>query len=107
MRIKGLQLAGIAVALVGGAAKDALADTTVTGATTTPLATSSAGNITINAGGSIAVTAGQAATTADGAGLNITNNGTLSSNNANNTTGILLRQWRLGDDHDRRLDLVG
>ncbi|MBI3439831.1 MAG: autotransporter domain-containing protein [Proteobacteria bacterium] len=90
MRIKPLQLAGIAVALVGGAAKDALADTTVTTATTTPLATSTAGNITINSGGSIAVTAGQAATTADGAGLNITNSGTLSSNNADNTTGILL-----------------
>jgi hypothetical protein len=90
MRIKGLQLAGIAVALAGGAAKDALADTTVTTATTTPLATSSAGNITISSGGSITVTAGQAATTADGAGLNITNSGTLSSNNADNTTGILL-----------------
>ncbi len=90
MRIKGLQLAGLAVALVGGGAKVALADTTVSGSTTTPLATSSAGNITINSGGSIAVTAGQAATTADGSGLNITNNGTLSSNNADNTTGILL-----------------
>jgi hypothetical protein len=90
MRIKGLQLAGIAAALVGGAAKDALADTAVNGATTAPLATSSAGNITINVGGSINVTAGQAATTADGAGLNITNSGTLSSNNADNTTGILL-----------------
>jgi hypothetical protein len=90
MRIKPLHLAGIAVALVGGAAKDALADTTVTTATTTPLATSTAGNITINSGGSITVTAGQAATTADGAALNITNNGALSSNNADNTTGILL-----------------
>ena len=39
MRIKPLHLAGIAVALVGGAAKDALADTTVTTATTTTLTT--------------------------------------------------------------------
>lgn len=91
MRIRGLQLAGLAVALVGGGAKVALADTTIGSATTTPLATSSAGNITINGGGSITVTAGQAATTADGSLLNITNNGgSLLSNNADNTTGILL-----------------
>lgn len=90
MRIKPIHLAGIAVALVSGAAKDALADTTVTTATTTPLTTSSSGNITVNSGGSITVTAGQAATTANASSLNITNAGTLSSNNADNTTGILL-----------------
>ncbi len=90
MRIRGLQLAGLAVALVGGGAKVALADTTIGSATNTPLATSTAGNITINSGGSITVTAGQAATTADGTTLNITNNGSLLSNNSDNTTGVLL-----------------
>src|SRR5689334_6804278 len=90
MRIKGLQLAGLAVALVGGGAKVALADTTVNSATTTPLATSSAGNITIDGSGSITVTAGQAATTADGTNLTITNNGGLRSYNSDNTTGVLL-----------------
>src|SRR5690349_2815714 len=91
MRIKGLQLAGLAVALVGGGAKVPTADTPLTAGTMRPWATSSAGNITINGGaGAIAVTAGQAATTADGAGLNITNNSTLSSNKADNSTSILL-----------------
>src|SRR5258706_15730628 len=107
MRIKGLQLAGLAVALVGGGAKDALAATTVSGATTTPLATSSAGNITINSGGSIPGAAGQAATPADRAGLNITNNSTLSSNNPHHSPRILLGHGRPGPTPTRRADPPG
>ena len=47
MRIKAVHVAGLAVALMGGAAKEALADTTVSTSTTTPLQTSTSGNITV------------------------------------------------------------
>lgn len=95
MRISPVKLAGLAIVLAGATATDnALAgDVTVTTATTTPLQTSSPdgvspGNVTVNSGGGqITVTAGQSAITLN-SNNNVTNNGTLASNNANDTTGI-------------------
>lgn len=98
MRINKIQLAGLAVMLAGVTATGAAAeDVTISTATTTPLTTSdpnptapvAAGNVTIAQAGSIAVTTGQAAVTVDSSN-NVTNDGTLSSNDANNSTGILV-----------------
>lgn len=91
------------------AAKEAAADDlTITTATTNPVATAtannnSAGNVNVNSGGSITVTAGQAAVT-----VNSPNNvavnvgGQLLSNNADNTTGVLLNGGFTGN-----VDLLG
>lgn len=89
MRIKAVHVAGLAAALMGGVAKDALADTTVSNSTTTPLLTSSAGNITLDSNGKITVTAGQTAITVD-SNNNVANGGSIGSTAADNTTGILL-----------------
>jgi hypothetical protein len=98
MRINKLQLAGLAAVLVGASANGASAEPLViTGATTTPVETSDpvagglveAGNVTVNTGGSITVGAGQTAVTLD-SNNTVTNNGVISSLNANNTTGILV-----------------
>lgn len=94
MRMKTVQLAGIAAALVGASANNADAnDVNVTTATTNPLATSapdgaSPGNVTIASGGSITVTTGQAAVTVD-SNNNVANAGSIASNDADNSTGIL------------------
>lgn len=97
MRILRVQMAGLAVALVGAAAADDASanDVTVSTATTNPLLTSapdgaSPGDVTITSTGSIAVTAGQTAITVD-SNNDVSNAGTLSSSDANNTTGILLQ----------------
>jgi uncharacterized protein with beta-barrel porin domain len=93
MRLRGFHLAGLAAALAGaGAAGEAqAADLNVNSATTTPVVTSNAnggaGNVTVASGGSITVTAGQTAVTID-SNNNVSNAGTLTSNDANNTTGI-------------------
>ncbi|MES1156780.1 MAG: autotransporter outer membrane beta-barrel domain-containing protein [Alphaproteobacteria bacterium] len=92
MRIRGVHLAGLAMALVGASAKDALAaDLSVSTATTAPVTTSNAssgaGNVSITTTGSIAVTAGQTAVTIDSDNT-LTNAGTISSNNADNSTGV-------------------
>ncbi|MES1196988.1 MAG: autotransporter outer membrane beta-barrel domain-containing protein [Pseudomonadota bacterium] len=95
MRIRGVQLAGLAVALAGGmSAKDAVAaDLTISTATTTPVTTSNAnagaGNVTVDTAGTITVTAGQTAITLD-SNNSVNNLGTLASNNADNTTGIVI-----------------
>jgi len=100
MRIRGVHLAGLAVVLAGASAKDALAgDLTISSATTTPVTTSNAssgaGNVTVDSNGSVTVTAGQTAVTLDSDNT-ITNNGSLASNNADNTTGISITGVRTG-----------
>ncbi|HVZ99245.1 MAG TPA: autotransporter domain-containing protein [Caulobacterales bacterium] len=94
MRIRGVHLAGLAVALVGAAAKDAFAaDLTISTATTQPVTTSNAnsgaGNVNIDAAGSITITAGQTGVTVDSPN-NVSNGGAISSNNADTTTGIAI-----------------
>lgn len=95
MRISKSKLFGLAVAVAGAAAGSAAADDlTVSTATTTPLSTSSpaggtAGDITVASGGSIEVNANQTAITVD-SNNDVSNAGTLRSNDDNNVTGILL-----------------
>jgi hypothetical protein len=104
MRIRRIQLVGLAaLAGVGAAGEAAATDRTISTATTTPVTTSqpeppgnvTPGNITIASGGSIAVTAGQTAVTVD-SNNSVTNSGTISSNDANNTTGILIQGGNVG-----------
>lgn len=94
MRISRLPLAGLA-ALISAGAKDAFAnDVTISTATTTPLQTSSPdgvspGDVTIAANGSIAVSAGQTAVTVN-SNNDVTLNGRITSENADNTAGIVI-----------------
>src|SRR4051794_32681453 len=69
-------------------ATGAHADTTVSTATTTPLVTSSAGNINITADGSIAPTASGAAVTINSSNT-VTNAGKITFNGIDNAVGIL------------------
>jgi uncharacterized protein with beta-barrel porin domain len=101
MRIKRrIQLASLAMAMAGVGTAHA-GDVTITTATTTPLTTSNpdgsavAGDITVADGGSITVTAGQTAITVNTSN-DVTINGQLASNDANNTTGILLQGGNTG-----------
>jgi uncharacterized protein with beta-barrel porin domain len=95
MRINRVHLVGLAVALAGVGGNAQAGDLTISTATTTPVATSNPdgtstpGNITVASGGSITVTAGQTAVTVNSSN-SVSNSGTISSNNANNTTAILL-----------------
>lgn len=95
MRISKLTLFGLAFAVAGAATGKAAADDlTVSAATTTPLLTSSpaggtAGDITVASGGSIEVDAGETAVTID-SNNDVSNAGTLRSNEADDTTGILI-----------------
>lgn len=102
MRINKLHLVGLAVAAIGVTANGARAeDLTIGSATTTPVETADpvagglveAGNVTINSGGSITIGAGQAAVTVN-SDNDVTNNGTIASNNANNSTGIFVTGGR-------------
>ena len=68
-------------------AAEAQADTTISTATTTPLVTSSAGNINITADGSIAPTASSAAVTIN-SNNTVTNAGKITFNGVDNATGI-------------------
>lgn len=68
-------------------AAEAHADATVSTATTTPLATSSSGNINITAAGSIAPTVSGAAVTID-SNNTVTNAGKITFNGIDNATGI-------------------
>ncbi|HRP10349.1 MAG TPA: autotransporter domain-containing protein [Terricaulis sp.] len=95
MSLTRFSLVGLAVALVGAAARDAVADPlNITTATTTPVATATAnngpGDISISSSGSIAITAGQTAVTVN-SNHDVSNGGTISSNDADNVTGILLQ----------------
>lgn len=106
MRIKKVQLAGLAVALVGATAGAAQAeDVTISAATTTPLSTSdpvaaapvSAGDITIASGGRITITAGQTAITVDSSNdVTIASGGSISAEDRNNVTGILIEGGNTG-----------
>jgi hypothetical protein len=97
MRIRRrIQLAGLAVALAGGVgAQDAAADDLpITTATTTPVTTDpalngTAGDITISNTGSIAITVGAAVTV--NSNNDVTNDGTISTLNSDDTVGILLQ----------------
>ncbi len=80
--------AGSLMACLGAGA--ALADTTVSTATTTPLLTSTGGNITVASGGNITVS-GQPAITVDSNGnVTVASGGTLTSSAASNGGGILV-----------------
>ena len=73
------------------AASMAQADTTVSTATTTPLATSGAGNVSITTAGSIAPTASGAAVTinsTNGAGTTVSNAGGITFTGLSNSTGV-------------------
>ena len=80
-----LMLSAAAAALLGALPMAALADVTVSTATTTALTTTASGNITIEAAGTIAVRNTGAALTLDSKNF-ITNNGLIS--NLNNTGSI-------------------
>jgi hypothetical protein len=67
----------------------ALAQTTVTTDTTTPLATSHAGDVTVNAGASIKPASGVAVTV--DSNNNVSNSGTISFHNVDNVTGVLVQ----------------
>ncbi|MGH6949299.1 MAG: beta strand repeat-containing protein, partial [Vitreimonas sp.] len=106
MRIKKIQLAGLAVAVFGVAGEAGAEDVTISTATTTPVATSDpgaggaveAGDVTVASGGSITVTAGQTAITVDSSNDVTTNSGgALNATNANNVTGILLQGGNTGN----------
>ncbi|WP_343525399.1 autotransporter domain-containing protein [Sphingomonas sp.] len=71
----------------GLVATPALADTTVGGSTTTPLATSTAGNVTIASGGSIALGSAGSAVTIDSDNT-ASNAGSITAKDVNNSIGI-------------------
>ncbi|ANP47314.1 autotransporter outer membrane beta-barrel domain-containing protein [Candidatus Viadribacter manganicus] len=99
MRIRrNIQLAGLAVAMVGGVSGTAEAgDRTISTGIDTPVVTSNpdgstvAGDVTIaSGGGSITVDAGETAVTLD-SNNDVTNAGALNSNNANNSNAIVIQ----------------
>ncbi len=100
MRLRRIQLVGLAAAVLGATANGAQAeDVTITTSTTTPVSTSDpnsaapveAGDVTVGSGGTITVSAGQTAVTVDSSNdVTVASGGALASSGANNTTGILL-----------------
>lgn len=105
MRIKKIQLAGLAVAVLGVAGNASAEDVTISTATTTPVSTSDpgaggaveAGDVTVASGGAITVTAGQTAITVDSSNDVTTNSGgALNATDADNVTGILLQGGNSG-----------
>jgi hypothetical protein len=70
-------------------AGQALAQTTITSDTSAPLATSKSGDVTVNPGASIKPSSGTAVTV--DSNNNVTNNGTISFHNVDNSTGILVQ----------------
>ncbi len=77
-------------------AAPALAQTTVSSDTTTPLATSKAGDVTINQGGSIKPGADNTAAITIDSNNAANNNGTIFFQNHNNVTGILANGGKTG-----------
>lgn len=75
-------------------AAPALAQTTITTATTAPLATSAAGDVTINAGASIKPASGVAVTIDSNNSL--TNSGVIQFQNIDNVTGVLIKGGHTG-----------
>lgn len=90
-----LLIAACAVAPLALAAGVAHAQTTVSNARTTPIATSSSGNIDIAAGGSVTVPAAGGVVTLDSSNT-ITNEGSITSNNTDNAVGVLIRGGNTG-----------
>ncbi len=106
MRRKKLHLVGLAVVTMGVTANTAHAeDVTISTATTTPVQTADPnpaapvepGDVTVASGGSITVGANQTAVTVNSNNdVTVANGGTLGSNNANNSTGILVTGGQTG-----------
>lgn len=83
----------IAAALVPAglaAAAPAMADTTVSSTSTTPLATSTAGNITVASGGNLKVASGAAATVDSANTVTVSSGGTITAGTVDNATGIFI-----------------
>ncbi|MEQ1597645.1 MAG: autotransporter outer membrane beta-barrel domain-containing protein [Casimicrobium sp.] len=78
--------------LLALSARPALADTTITTATTSPLSTATAGNVTVASGGSITVSGGPAVRIDSNS--NVTNGGTIDAGNPNGAIGIQLDAGR-------------
>ena len=103
MRIRRkIQLAGLAVAMVGGVSGTAEAgDRTISTAVDAPVVTSNpdgsgiAGDVTITASGTITVEAGEAGVTINSSN-DVSNAGSIVSSDANNATGILLQGGNTG-----------
>ncbi|MDE2184317.1 MAG: autotransporter outer membrane beta-barrel domain-containing protein [Alphaproteobacteria bacterium] len=81
-----LMLSSATIALLGSTA---LADTTISKATSTALTTSSAGNVTIDSGGSIAVSSASGAIKVDSNSF-VSSAGGISNKDNTNATGILV-----------------
>ncbi|MBC2667827.1 autotransporter domain-containing protein [Novosphingobium piscinae] len=77
-------------ALAGAAGVPALASTTVSTATTTPLATPSAGDVTVASGGSIAVSGQPAIIVASDNAVTVASGATLATGTVSNGGGILV-----------------
>ncbi|HKT53552.1 MAG TPA: autotransporter outer membrane beta-barrel domain-containing protein [Caulobacteraceae bacterium] len=82
--------------LAFAAAATAHADTTISSSTKTPQTTSADGNITIDAGASIAPTAGPAAVTINSSN-SVTNNGAITYTGVNDATGVLIEGGNSGN----------
>lgn len=103
MRIRRkIQLAGLAVAMVGGVSGTAEAgDRTISTAVDAPVVTSNpdgsgvAGDVTITSSGTITVEAGEAGVTVNSSN-DVSNAGAINANNANNATAILLQGGNTG-----------
>lgn len=105
MRINTVRFVGLAAVLAGAAGKEAAAaDRSIDTAVTTPVATSqpeppgnvTPGDITVTSTGSITVAAGESAITVDSSN-DVSNAGTLSSNDADGTRGIRLLGGNTGN----------
>lgn len=72
------------------AASPALADTTISTATTAPLVTSTAGNVTVASGGTIKVASGAGVTVDASKTVTVASGGTIDMGDANGTTGVLV-----------------
>lgn len=95
MRISRTQLAGIAV-LLSGASTQALAQTTINTATTTPLLTSNTGELLVDTTGTITIDTGQVAITVD-SDDDVEVQGNIIGTNESNVTGILINGPYSGD----------
>ncbi len=114
MRISRIQLAGLVAVLAGaGGAQEAHADDlSISNARTTPVATAdplngTPGSVTVASNGSISVTAGQNAVTMNSAGRNVTNNGSITTNNADDVIAIYALGGFSGDiTHTGTISLI-
>lgn len=82
--------ARLAPALLAVSAAPALAATTVSTATTTPLVTATAGDVTVASGGTITVPGGPAITVDSANSVTVANGGTLTVSPSSNSGGVLV-----------------